>query len=254
MKIILSINAGSSSVKASVYTVSNSGLPRQIAAVNINGLTVFSATMGYWRYGATITKDKHVQAVKNQRDAVKLLLDTLLNDADLSEIGSENDIAIACHRIVHGGNYDCARVITKDLYSSLEELASLAPLHNGIALSIVDSCIKWLPNTTQVACFDTQFHATIPCHISTYPINQAAAKKGGLRKYGFHGISYAFISRSVSAFLTKDFDGLNIIALHLGSGASACAIKGGRSWDTSMGLTPLSGLPGATRCGDVDPR
>lgn len=253
MKVILSINAGSSSVKVSVYTVSGA-LLRQVAAAHINGLSVSCATMGYSRYGETIIKGKDAQHVQNQRDAVKLLLDTFISDAELSEIRSESDISTVCHRIVHGGNYDSARVITKHIYSSLEELASLAPLHNGIALSIVDSCMKWLPDTTQVACFDTQFHATIPDHISTYPIDQIAAKKGGLRKYGFHGISYAFISRSVSAFLEKDRDRLNIIALHLGSGASACAIKGGKSWDTSMGLTPLPGLPGASRCGDIDPR
>lgn len=110
-----------------------------------------------------------------------------------------------------------------------------------------------LPKATNVACFDSQFHHTMPEAVRTYPINQKIAKANGLRKYGFHGISYAFITRSVAAYLQKPEEQTNIIALHLGSGASACAIKNGKSLNTSMGLTPLTGLPGATRSGDVDP-
>jgi acetate kinase len=149
---------------------------------------------------------------------------------------------------------DTTQIITKDAYHHIEALSDLAPLHNGAALGIVESCIRKLPDTTNIACFDTQFHMSLPPHVYTYPINQERARKNGLRKYGFHGLSYSFITRSVAKFLQKDVSQLNIIALHLGSGASACAIKGGKSWDTSMGLTPLSGLPGATRSGSVDPR
>uniref|UniRef100_A0A1Y1KA20 Probable acetate kinase n=1 Tax=Photinus pyralis TaxID=7054 RepID=A0A1Y1KA20_PHOPY len=171
----------------------------------------------------------------------------------MREITSKNDLAIACHRIVHGGDYTESRTITRDTYHHLEKLSDLAPLHNGAALGIVESCIKQLPGAINVACFDSQFHATIPPHISTYPINPDIAEKNRLRKYGFHGLSYAFITRSVAKFLQKDANQVNMIALHLGSGASACAIKAGKSWDTSMGLTPLAGLPGATRSGSVDP-
>lgn len=110
-----------------------------------------------------------------------------------------------------------------------------------------------LPDVTNVAFFDSAFHATIPEAIRTYPIDPDRAKKNKLRKYGFHGLSYAFITRSVAQHLVKSPDSLNIIALHLGSGASACCIRNGQSLDTSMGLTPLAGLPGATRSGDVDP-
>jgi acetate kinase len=155
---------------------------------------------------------------------------------------------------VHGADYDHAKIINEDTYKHLEELSDLAPLHNGAALAIVDTCTKQLPRAANIACFDSQFHATIPPHIRTYPIDQKIAKKNFLRKYGFHGISYSFITRSVAQFLRKEPSQLNIIALHLGSGASACAIKDGKSWDTSMGLTPLAGLPGATRSGSIDPR
>ncbi|KAJ4313380.1 hypothetical protein N0V84_009458 [Fusarium piperis] len=254
MKVILAINAGSSSVKISVYTSEKSAVPREIAEAQISGLTAPPAQLTYKRLGEKIIKAKEVNdAVKNQEDAFDLLLDTFVDDKELKEISSKQDISIASHRIVHGGDYDCSQIITQDTYHHLEELSDLAPLHNGVALSIVDTCIRALPETVNVACFDSQFHTTIPPHIYTYPIDPQIAKSNRLRKYGFHGISYAFITRSVAEYLSKDASELNMIALHLGSGASACAIKGGKSWDTSMGLTPLAGLPGATRSGSVDP-
>lgn len=255
MKVILAINAGSSSVKISVYSAEKNEPPKQIADSQVSGLTAPPTKLTYSRSGTSVHKGKDVDGeIESQDDAFKLLLKTLIEDPDLREIASKGDISIACHRIVHGGDYDDSKIINKDTYHHLEELSDLAPLHNGAALTIVDSCIKELPDAVNVACFDSQFHASIPAHISTYPINQDVARKNHLRKYGFHGISYAFIARSVADFMRKDQSELNIIALHLGSGASACAIKGGKSWDTSMGLTPLSGLPGATRSGNVDPR
>lgn len=256
MKVVLAINAGSSSVKITAYSVaSQNDNPRPIADAQITGLTAPPALLTYTRYEKRVVKDQDIgHDVQGQEGAVALLLKTLIDDSELKEIGSKDDISIAGHRIVHGGDYTEARVITEETYQHLEELSDLAPLHNGAALGIVDACMKILPSATNIACFDSQFHASIPKHISTYPINQEIAEKNHLRKYGFHGLSYAYITRSVAEFLGKDASKLNIIALHLGSGASACAIKGGKSWDTSMGLTPLAGLPGATRSGGIDPR
>ncbi|KAI9171973.1 putative acetate kinase [Paramyrothecium foliicola] len=252
--VILAINAGSSSVKVSVYLTDKHGSPKQIAEAQISGLTAPPAKLSYTRQSDVVHDKNEVgNEVESQGDAFKLLLKTLVEDKDLHDIASKDDIFIVCHRIVHGGDFNDAKVISQDTYHELEALSDLAPLHNGAALAIVDSCMKELPQSTNVACFDSQFHTTIPSHISTYPINQEIAQKNHLRKYGFHGISYAFITRSVAQFLGKSASGLNIIALHLGSGASACAIKGGKSWDTSMGLTPLAGLPGATRSGSIDP-
>src|SRR5271156_4469959 len=113
--------------------------------------------------------------------------------------------------------------------------------------------MKQLPNAKNVACFDSAFHHTIPPHVTAYAIDQKVAKEKGLRKYGFHGISYSYILRAVSIHLGKGPEQTSLLALHLGSGASACAIKNGRSIDTTMGLTPLSGLPGGSRSGDIDP-
>lgn len=110
-----------------------------------------------------------------------------------------------------------------------------------------------LPKCTNVACFDSGFHSTMPDYVKTYAIDQKIAKEKGLRKYGFHGLSYSYILRETAKYLGKPSTETNIIALHLGSGASACAIQKGQSIDTTMGLTPVSGLPGGTRSGDIDP-
>ncbi|KAI6760152.1 hypothetical protein HG531_013353 [Fusarium graminearum] len=222
MKVILAINAGSSSVKISVYTADKNAEPRQIAEASVGGLTAPPATLAYSRGSEKVLKAKEVsESVKTQGDAFDLILKTFINDSELKEISSKEDIAIASHRIVHGGDYDRSQVITQDTYHHLEELSDLAPLHNGVALSIVDTCISALPSTVNVACFDSQFHQTLPPHIYTYPIDPKIAKSNRLRKYGFHGISYAFITRSVANYLQKDVSSLNMIALHLGSGASA---------------------------------
>ncbi|KAH8905591.1 acetate kinase [Coniochaeta sp. PMI_546] len=253
-KVILSVNAGSSSVKISVFTTSKGRDPKQIAELQVSGLTSPPPKLDYKRGSTSVVKSQDVEGkIESQDDAFSLLLQTLIDDQELPNIKEKDHIAVVTHRIVHGGDFNNQEIITPDTYNKIEELNDLAPLHNAKSLEIVKSCIKKLPSAINVACFDSQFHSTLPDHIRTYPIDQSIAKSNRLRKYGFHGISYAFITRSVADFLGKSASETNIIALHLGSGASACAIKGGKSWDTSMGLTPLAGLPGATRSGSVDP-
>ncbi|KAG4032273.1 hypothetical protein MFRU_007g01840 [Monilinia fructicola] len=253
-KIILSINAGSSSVKVSVFSASRGQSPKQLAESQIDGLTSPPPTLKYTRDDTSITKDQKLkEKISTQKDAFQYILNLLINDPDFPPITKVEDIAIASHRVVHGGDYKASKIITNDTYHHLETLSDLAPLHNASALAIISHCISALPNTRNIAVFDSEFHASLPPHISTYPIDQEIARKNGLRKYGFHGISYAFITRSVAGFLGKKEGDTNIIALHLGSGASACVVKDGKSWDTSMGLTPLAGLPGATRSGSLDP-
>lgn len=242
-------------MKISVFSASKNKEPSQLAETQIDGLTSPPCQLKYTRGSQTICKDQEVkQEIKTQQDAFRYLLDELINDKDFPLISQKEDIAIACHRVVHGGKYDRPKIITEDTYHNLEALRDLAPLHNASALEIVKYCISALPSTRNIAVFDSEFHQTIPEHVYTYPINQEIAKKNGLRKYGFHGISYSFITRSVAEFLGKKEKDTNLILLHLGSGASACAVRNGKSWDTSMGLTPLAGLPGATRSGSLDPR
>lgn len=253
MAIILSINSGSSSVKVSIYKSAAQGQPPvQLADAQISGLTAPPASLTYER-GSKKLKGQEVKDIKSNEDACEYILNRLVEDKGLSEISSRDDITHACHRVVHGGDYPAAHVIDEDTYHHLEDLTDLAPLHNASALAIIKACSKALPKARNIAYFDTSFHATIPEAIRTYAIDPEIAKKNKLRKYGFHGISYAFITRTVAECLGKPESETSIIALHLGSGASACAIQNGKSVDNSMGLTPLAGLPGATRSGDVDP-
>jgi len=254
MATILSINSGSSSVKVSVYkNQSSPEPPTQLAEAQVAGLTAPPATWTYER-GSEKTKNKLIEGVQSQEDAFEHILSYLVNDSGLPEITNKDDISCTCHRVVHGGDYPNAHVIDAETYHHLEDLTDLAPLHNSSALAIVRFCTQTLPKAKNIAYFDSSFHATIPDAARIYPIDPKIASKNKLRKYGFHGISYSYITRSVADFLGKPINETSLIALHLGSGASACAVRNGKSVDTSMGLTPLDGLPGATRSGSVDPR
>ncbi|KAF2270154.1 acetate kinase [Lojkania enalia] len=254
-EIILSINAGSSSVKISVYKSPNGfvGDPIQLAEAVIEGLTAPPASLKYERGDKKIKGEVLDGNIQSQEDAFRYILDYLTKDEGLPELEKREDIRFTCHRVVHGGDYPRSQVIDKETFHHIAQLSDLAPLHNAPALSIVEASSIILPYATNIAYFDSSFHASIPKHICTYPIDQAVAKKNKLRKYGFHGISYKFIVHAVSNFLKKPKEELNLIALHLGSGASATCIYHGQSRDTSMGLTPLAGLPGATRSGSIDP-
>ncbi|KAL5338731.1 Acetokinase family-domain-containing protein [Aspergillus crustosus] len=249
-KSILSVNAGSSSVKITFYTVDKT--PKVIANAQISGITAPPATFKY-TLGDKERKEELKEEINTPQDAFKLILKRCFSDSDFSDVASSDDLVYICHRIVHGGDFGSSAIINDETYHQLEQLEDLAPLHNFSALEIVRFCRTELPKVQSVTFFDSSFHKTMPPYVTTYPINQETAKVNKLRKYGFHGISYSFILRSVAEFLNKPGEKTNLIALHIGSGASICAIKEGKSIDTSMGLTPLAGLPGATRSGDIDP-
>ncbi|KAJ5643880.1 uncharacterized protein N7484_006387 [Penicillium longicatenatum] len=249
-KYILAVNAGSSSVKVTFYAYENP--PRAIADAQVSGITAPPPAFKYRRGPEKIQEDLK-QKLNTPQDAFKYILQRCFNDPELAEVASEADLAYICHRVVHGGDYKEAVTINDESLHHLEELEDLAPLHNFSALEIIRLCKKELPSVASITFFDSAFHQTMPAHVKTYPIDQEIAKANGLRKYGFHGISYSFILRSVAQFLGKPTESTNVIAMHIGSGASICAIKDGKSIDTSMGLTPLAGLPGATRSGSIDP-
>jgi len=259
--LILSINAGSSSVKITVYTLPSPDSkaypsPSPLATAEISNITAPPAKLKYTVGNTTKQKGDELSkdSVHDQASAFSYILSHLSSDDDLPQLAHTDDIKYACHRIVHGGAYSHMEPLNPDTLHKLDALSDLAPLHNVIGLQIVRAAHRELPKAINYAYFDSAFHQTIPEHIYTYAIPQETAKKNGLRKYGFHGISYAFITRSVAEHLGKEEKDTSIIALHLGSGASVCAIENGRSKDTSMGLTPLAGLPGGSRSGDVDPR
>ncbi|NJP98974.1 acetate kinase, partial [Nonomuraea sp. FMUSA5-5] len=173
-------------------------------------------------------------------------LDAML--AAFAAAGPELAPVAVGHRVVHGGDRFAEAVLIDDaVIAAIEELAPLAPLHNPVNLTGIRLALKVFPDVPQVAVFDTAFHRTMPPEAYTY----AVPREWGVRRFGFHGTSCAYVSRRAAAFLGRDLADLNLIVLHLGNGASATAISGGRSVDTSMGMTPLEGLVMGTRSGDV---
>ena len=158
------------------------------------------------------------------------------------------------HRIVHGGElFTEATLIDDEVEAAIEDLSELAPLHNPAGLAGIRAARAALPHVPHVAVFDTAFHATIPAEAATYAIDTELAARHGIRRYGFHGTSFQYVSRAAAELLGRPLEDTRMIVLHLGNGASAAAIRGGRSIDTSMGLTPLEGLVMGTRSGDLDP-
>jgi acetate kinase len=162
-------------------------------------------------------------------------------------------LAVVGHRVVHGGlRFDGPTVVDDDVLDAIRDLAPLAPLHNPPNLAGIEVARKRLPGVAQVAVFDTAFHRTLPQAVSTYAIDAQIARRYGIHRYGFHGTSHAYVSRRTAALVRRPLAETNTITLHLGNGASACAVEGGRSVATSMGLTPLEGLVMGTRSGDLD--
>ncbi|GAB2829647.1 acetate kinase [Alpinimonas psychrophila] len=158
------------------------------------------------------------------------------------------------HRVVHGGTaFSQATVVTDQVLTQIHELASLAPLHNPGNLAGIEAAIAAFPDVPHVAVFDTAFHQSLAPASYTYAIDTAVASKHHIRRYGFHGTSHSYVASRTAEFLGRDLADLKIIVLHLGNGASACAIDCGRSIETSMGMTPLEGLVMGSRSGDLDP-
>ena len=237
-KSILSVNAGSSSVKLTFYTLDKP--PKMIANAEVSGITSPPQKLKYTRSGKQ-HKEQLNESLSTGPDAFKYLLSRCFSDPELAELASSDDMEHICHRVVHGGDYSGPVEINDDTYHHLEDMEALAPLHNFSALEIIRLCRRELPSVKSVTYFDTAFHASLPVAVRTYPINQQTARANGLRRYGFHGISYSFILRSVAEFLGKDARETSLIALHIGSGASICAIKDGKSVDTSYVVGMIEG-------------
>ena len=169
-------------------------------------------------------------------------------------LSSLRELDAVGHRVMHGGEkYTSPVVIDKNVLAEIKKLSSLAPLHNSVNLKGIETAVKRLPGTPQVAVFDTAFHQTLPAYAYLYALPRQYYEEKGVRRYGFHGTSHYYVALEAAAFVKKPLDKLKIITCHLGDGASICAIDHGRSIDTSMGLTPVEGLVMGTRCGDVDP-
>jgi acetate kinase len=181
-------------------------------------------------------------------EVVKYLIDEKVGVIkDLKEIDAIG------HRFVHGGEFTESVIVTDEMIEKCKKYIEYAPLHNPANLQGIEACKKTMPGIPQVLVFDTAFHTSIPKEAHTYAIPYEYYEKYGIKKYGFHGTSHKFISKSAAKKLGKNKEDINIISCHLGNGASVAAIKGGKCMDTSMGLTPLEGLMMGTRSGDLDP-
>ncbi|PPJ20025.1 acetate kinase [Nocardia nova] len=248
MKVLV-INSGSSSIKYQLLDpvsahVAASGLVSRIGEpVSEDEVTVEHHSDG---------KDfEHTGAISDHAAGLRVVFDLFARSGhDLSGEG----LSAVGHRVVHGGEvfYE-PTLITDAVVESIDKLSTLAPLHNPANVTGIRSARALLPDLPQVAVFDTAFFHGLPDAAKTYAIDAGVAAAHGVRRYGFHGTSHEYVSGRVSELLGGDPAGHNQIVLHLGNGASASAIRGGRAVDTSMGLTPLEGLVMGTRSGDIDP-
>ena len=241
---ILALNCGSSSLK---YQVFDANTKKAIVGGNVEkiGLDDSFVTQKY----PDGTKQKKVTPMKNHDEALNVVL-FMLREAsiDLNEIGGVG------HRVVMGGDKFASSVeITDEVIKTIDKLSPLAPLHNPPALRGIMTAKQLLPNAKQVAVFDTAFHQTMPDFSYRYAVPRAWYTELGVRKYGFHGTSHLYVSKRAAAMLGKPANQCNLITMHIGSGASATAIRNGVSVDTSLGMTPLAGLTMGTRPGDLDP-
>lgn len=239
---ILSVNAGSSSLK---FTLIELPFEKVVVSGTFEKIGIDGSFYTIKYNGEKIKKEVEL---KNHTDAVKILMNELI---DMKILDSYDDLDGVGHRVLHGGDtYFDSIIITPEVEDKIEELFPLGPLHNPANLAGIRSFKEILPNTPQVAVFDTAFHQTMDAEEYLYAVPMEWYEKFSVRKYGFHGTSHKYIAQKMREILGED---KKIISCHLGNGASLCAIKDGKCVDTSMGFTPLAGFIMGTRSGDIDP-
>ena len=242
---VLVLNCGSSSIKYQLVNVTDGTAPARGLAERIGEAT------GRLTHSGLDQKLRHDEWIADHEAGLRTIL-AAFEQTGPSLTGTT--LAAVGHRVVHGGDEFADPVlITRDVVDAIDRLTVLAPLHNPANLAGIRVAQAALPDTPHVAVFDTAFHQTLPRHAFTYAVPAAWRDDHGVRRYGFHGTSVAYVSREAAKLLGRDTADCNLIVLHLGNGASATAVSNGNSVDTSMGLTPLEGLVMGTRSGDVDP-
>lgn len=246
--LVLVLNSGSTSLRFCLYDTESTKILARGSGEGIE--TRFS----YYKYvnNKNNIKKEDISLYDNI-DVLSLMCRDLV-DKDIGVIKELNKIDAIGHRIVHGGEkYIHATIIDDKVISDIQDLSLLAPMHNEKDLSLIKNCQKIFGNTINVGVFDTSFHSTIPIQNYLYAIPKEFYEKYGIRKYGFHGISYNYVLNRYCDIVSQDKENINTVICHLGGGSSICAIKNGKSFDTTMGLTPLSGMMMASRCGSIDP-
>ena len=246
MKILV-LNCGSSSLK---YQLINMETEEVLASGKYERIGEDEAFITHKVNGKKI-EIKH--PAKNHEEAVDFTLKQLINP-EYKVIDNLDEINAIGHRLVHGGEkINESVIITDEVVDVLKGCIDLAPLHNPAGIIGIEACKKVMPGKPMVGVFDTAFHQTIPEERYIYPIPYEYYEKYGIRKYGFHGTSHMYVSQRLAEIVKKDIKNLKIVTCHLGQGSSICAVEYGKSVDTSMGLTPLGGIPMVTRSGDLDP-
>ncbi len=247
MKVLV-INAGSSSLKFQLIDV---GPDKVIAKGLCERIGIEGSVLTYKPAGKGSHEFK--KDMKDHGDAIKMVIDAL-SDPEIGVVKSMSEIDAVGHRVVHGGEkFACSVKLTDEVINTMEELVDLAPLHNPANLMGIRACKKIMPNVPMIGVFDTAFHQTMPAEAYLYGVPYEAYKEHMVRRYGFHGTSHLYVSQRAIAKLDMPAEKTRVITCHLGNGSSISAVKGGKSIDTSMGLTPLEGVPMGTRCGDMDP-
>ncbi|TBX13874.1 acetate kinase [Clostridium perfringens] len=247
MKILI-INCGSSSLKYKLIDMANE---KDIIEGIVERIGLDQSRL----VQKNELREKYIleKEIKDHKEAIDIVLNTLV-DSKVGVIESIDEITAVGHRVVHGGErYSSSIIINEEVIKYLEECSKLAPLHNPANIIGIRACQSLMPNKEMVAVFDTAFHGTLPEKAYIYAIDYALYKDHKIRKYGFHGTSHKYVSHKVAETMGKDIKDLKIITCHLGNGSSISAIKGGECIDTTMGFTPLAGIPMGTRSGNIDP-
>jgi acetate kinase len=245
---ILVINAGSSSLKYQLYDMTDESV---LAKGKVERIGMESAILSHEPTGKTEVRE--VSEILDHTTAIRKVLGLLTH----SEHGVLNNIAeinAVGHRVVHGGeSFSNSVIVTEEVKQEIKRLFDLAPLHNPAHMLGIQAVENNLPDVPQAVVFDTAFHQTMPAKAFLYPIPMVLYRRHKIRRYGFHGTSHAYVSERAAAFLKRPLEELKMVTCHIGNGASCTAVLEGKSYDTSMGMTPLEGLMMGTRSGDVDP-
>ena len=243
----LVLNSGSSSLKYRLFsgeTPLADGLAEQIGEPT-----------GHLVYHNLEKKLEHnlTEPLKDHKEALKQVL-AFLTDPQLGVLANPEELGAVGHRVVHGGeHFSASAIINDEVLAAIHSCVPLAPLHNPANILGIETAKEVFPKAKQIAVFDTAFHQSLPERAYRYALPESHYKDLGIRRYGFHGTSHRYVAQEAARFLGRPLEELKIITLHLGNGSSMAAIKGGRSIDTTMGLTPLEGLVMGTRSGDLDP-
>ncbi len=249
MKVLV-LNSGSSSIKFQLFA---SAGWQVLASGFVSRIGEASGEIKRQWLGADGSSQRSEERlpIRDHRDGIDRIIAGLRESGVLADLG---ELAAIGHRVVHGGErFHAPTAVDDEVAEAIRDMIPLAPLHNPANLDGIQVARELFPGVPSVAVFDTAFHQTMPRIAYRYAIPEVLYRENRVRRYGFHGTSHRYVGERAAAFLDRPFDACNLITLHLGNGASATAIRAGRSVDTSMGMTPLEGLVMGTRCGDIDP-